>query len=224
MIKFALLVLAPLVLLASFMPAAFAHEEVQCGDVTIVAGWGAEPPLVGQLNSVELTITRGNSSVTNAVAQLETSISKGSVSKPLEFEPTEEVGVYEATIIPSQSGQYAVVFKGTVAGQTCNTQVAIEDAEDTRRFNFPDTTTANPGIPDDFLEQFQAVIGDLTAQVDQANTAAEQASEAAQAATESANEQKLAADRAYLFGIIGVGVGVAGIAIAVVALSRRASV
>lgn len=221
--KFALLVLAPLVLLASVMPSAFAHEEAQCGDVTIVGGWGTEPPLANQLNSIDLTITRGNSSVANAVAQLETSISKGSVAKPLEFEPTEEAGVYEATIVPTQTGQYAVVFKGSIAGQACNTQIEIEDVEDTRRFNFPDTTTSNPGIPDDFLEQFQAAIGDLTSQVDQANTAAEQASQAAQAATDSANEQKLAADRAYLFGIIGVGVGVAGIAIAVVALSRRAN-
>jgi hypothetical protein len=97
----------------------------------------------------------------------------------------------------------------------------MEDVEDTRRFTFPDTTTSNPGIPSDFLEQFQTAIADLTAQVDQANTAAQQAGEAAQAATDSANEQKMVADKAYLFGIIGVGVGVAGIAIAVVALSRR---
>jgi hypothetical protein len=70
------------------------------------------------------------------------------------------------------------------------------------------------------LEQLQTVVTDLTAQVDQAATASEEAQQAAQAATESAAEQKVAADRAYLFGMVGVGVGVAGIIIGVVALTR----
>ena len=68
------------------------------------------------------------------------------------------------------------------------------------------------------------MIADLAAQVDEANIAAEEAKTAAASATESSSELKTAADRAYLFGMIGVGVGVAGIAIGVAAMSRKEKV
>lgn len=71
------------------------------------------------------------------------------------------------------------------------------------------------------IEQLRAVIADVTAQVDQSNTAAQKANNATQSITESINGLKTSADRAYLFSLVGVGVGTAGIAIGVVALSRR---
>jgi cell division septum initiation protein DivIVA len=71
------------------------------------------------------------------------------------------------------------------------------------------------------IEQLQAVITDLTAQIDEANIAAQEANNATQSIAESIEELKLSADRAYLFSLIGVGAGGAGIAIGVVALSRR---
>jgi hypothetical protein len=66
----------------------------------------------------------------------------------------------------------------------------------------------------------QAVISDLTAQIDSADTAAQQAREAAEQAAETTAGIKAEADRAYLIGLVGIGVGVAGIAVAVVALRK----
>jgi hypothetical protein len=210
------------ILAFNFYPA-LAHVELVQDDVKIVAGWASEPPLVGQLSGIELEITKVSDGqpINNALAQLDVSIKKGAQTKSLDFQPQEDPGVYMAEILPTQTGQYVLVMKGTIAGQAIDGQVEVEDVEDTARFTFPPSSTNGNEIPQDVIEQLQSVITDLTAQVDAANVAAEEAKTAAASATETSSELKMAADRAYLFGIIGVGVGVAGIAIGVAALSRR---
>jgi hypothetical protein len=221
--------LAVSLLLVSFLASnpgpAMAHEELCQNGICIVGGWVNEPPLVNQLNGIELTITRESDGqpIINAVAQLDISVRKGGQTRALAMEPQEEPGVYATAILPTQTGQYAIVMRGTVAAQAINGQIEIEDVRDTARFNFPPASSNNPLEPE-VLEQLQTVISDLAAQVDEANIAAEEAKTAAAAATESSAELKQAADKAYLFGMIGVGVGVAGIAIGVAALSRREKV
>jgi len=212
-------------LLTSFagVPSVSAHNECERGDIRVVGGWVSEPPLVGQLNIIELEITRisTNQAITNALSELEVTVKKGTLTKPLEFLPAEEPGAYDAEILPTQTGQYAVVMTGTVGGQAYDCQIEIEDVQDTRQIEFPPASGngGNP-IPPDFLEQFQEAITDLSSQIDTAVTSSEEAREAALAATESASGLEFAAGRAYLFGMVGVGVGIAGIVIGVVALSR----
>lgn len=208
-----------------------AHEEVSFGDINVVAGWVDEPPLVNQLNGVLLIITQVSNGqpVNNALAQVDVTLQKGAETRPLEFQPTEEAGTYTATILPTQTGQYAVVMRGTIAGQAIDGQIEIEDVEDTARFTFPPTGAAttttgsgnNSQIPQGLIAQLQTVITDLTAQVEQANVVAQEASNATQSVSESIEELKMSADRAYLFSLIGIGAGAAGIAIGVIALSRR---
>lgn len=223
----------------AFNPApVFAHVEVVMGDINIVAGWVDEPPLVNQLNGILLIITQVSNGqpVNNALAQADITLQKGAETRPLEFQPTEEAGTYTATILPTQTGQYAVVMRGAIAGQTIDGQIEVEDVEDTARFSFPPTsagatttttTTSGGGnnnnnqIPQGLIEQLQTVITDMTAQVEQANLEAQDANNATQSITESIEELKMSADRAYLFSLIGVGAGAAGIAVGVVALSRR---
>jgi hypothetical protein len=210
--------------LASSPSPALAHEELCQNGICIVGGWVNEPPLVGQLNGIVLEITRESDGqpITNAVAQLDVTVKKGTTTKSLDPRPQEEVGVYSARILPTQTGQYAVVMKGTIAGQAIDGQIEIEDVEDTARFSFPPASTG--GLSEEVIEQLQTVIADLAAQVDEANIAAEEAKTAAASATAASSELKTAADRAYLFGMIGVGVGVAGIAIGVAAMSRKEKV
>jgi hypothetical protein len=204
-----------------------AHEEVVMGDISIVAGWVDEPPLVDQLNGIVLIITQVSNGqpVNNALAQADITLQKGAETRPLEFQPTEEAGTYTATILPTQTGQYAIVMRGTIAGQAIDGQIEIEDVEDTARFSFPPATTNSSSgsnqIPQGLIEQLQTVITDLTAQVEEANVVAQEASNATQSVTESIEELNTSADRAYLFSLIGVGAGAAGIAIGVVAFSRR---
>jgi hypothetical protein len=162
-------------------------------------------------------------------------LQKGPETRPLEFQPSEEAGTYTATILPTQTGQYALVMQGMIAEQAIDGQMEIEDVEDTARFTFPlTTTTNNPGgsgsggggdggsqIPQGFIDQLQVVITGLTTQIEETNIAAQEANNATQSLTESIEGLKMSVDRAYLFSLIGVGLGTAGIAIGVIALSRR---
>jgi hypothetical protein len=219
--KVVLLPLAFLVLLAAFnFVPALAHVDVKQGDVNVEAGWGTEPPLVGQFNTVTLEVTKisDGKPITNALAQADISAKKGTTVKPLDFQPQEEPGVYAAAILPTQTGQVSLVIKGTIGGQAFDKTVDIEDVEDTKLLEFPQTTGS--GVSQEAIKQLQTVITDLTEQVDEANIAANEA----KAAAESAAELKTAVDSAYLFGMIGIGVGVAGIAIGVVAISRKEKV
>ena len=228
--KVALFLAATLLLsfLAFNSNSAVAHEEVVVGNISIVGGWLDEPPLVSQLNGIVLIITNASNGepINNAVAQLEVTMQKGTESRPLEFVPAEEAGTYTATVLPTQTGQYAIAMRGTIAGQAIDGQIQIEDVEDTARFNFPPSaTTTDSGsgnqIPQGLVEQLQVVITDLTAQVEEANIGAQNANNATQGIMESIEELRISADRAYLFSLIGVGAGVAGIAIGAVVMSRR---
>src|SRR5918994_1036573 len=223
------LFLAALLLLSflAFNPApVLAHVEVVIGDVRIVGGWVNEPPLVNQLNGIVLIITQVSNGqpVNNALAQLDTTLQKGTETRLLDFQPTEAAGSYTATILPTETGQYSVVMRGTIAGQAVDRQIEIEDVEDPARLSFPPAASTGGGgnqIPQGLIEQLQTVITDLTAQVEEANVVAQQANNATQSVTESIEELRISADRAYLFSLIGVGAGAAGIAVGVVALSRR---
>ncbi len=229
--KVALFLAATLLLsfLAFSTTSVIAHEEVIVGNISIVGGWVDEPPLVNQLNGIVMIITNASNGqpINNAVAQLEVILQKGTESRPLEFQPAEEAGTYTATILPTQTGQYAIVMRGTIAGQAIDGQMQIEDVEDTARFNFPPATTTGSGgggddqIPQGLVEQLQVVITDLTAQVEEANIEAQNAKNATQDIIESIEDLRISADRAYLFSLIGVGAGVAGIAIGAIAMSRR---
>jgi hypothetical protein len=223
--KVALFLAATLLLssLAFNMTPVLAHVEVVMGDIRIVGGWLDEPPLVNELNDVVLIITQVSNGqpINNALGQLDITLQKGTETRPLEFQPSEEAGMYTATILPTQTGQYAIVMRGTIAGQAIDGQIEIEDVEDTARFTFPLATTSGNQIPQGLVEQLQVVITDLTAQVEEANIAAQEANNATQGVIESVEELKISADRAYLFSLLGVGAGFAGIAIGVIAFSRR---
>jgi hypothetical protein len=218
----ALLVIPLLLVTAVGLKPAYAHSEVDVGNVKVEVGWGVEPPLQGQLNTIVFTVTdKDGKPVINAFADADISVKKGGLTKPLDVLPAEEAGSYAAQIIPSELGQYSVVLAGKIAGQDANTEVVIEDVEDVGKLTFPEGGSGSQGLPKDFVNQVQGVITDLTSQVDSAKMSAQTASSAAQNATAFASETRSMADRAFLVGIVGVGVGVAGIAVAAIALSRR---
>ncbi|MCI0560676.1 MAG: hypothetical protein MN733_19500, partial [Nitrososphaera sp.] len=108
---------------------AMAHEEACRGDVCVVGGWVNEPPLVDEFNGIELTVTRNltGEPIPNALNNVAITVKKGTLTKTLDFVPTEEAGVFSAEILPTQTGQYAVQFRGTIAGQAFDTQIEIED-------------------------------------------------------------------------------------------------
>lgn len=229
-------------LLSSNIHSAFAHQTKKFGNINVEVGWANEPSLAGQLNTVTVGITTAsdNKPVANAVENLQATIKKGGDTKTLDLLPQEQVGLYGAQVIPTQIGQYQVVFSGTVKGQAIDGSIPLDDVADPNTINFPKTagssgsgaataatgttTTTNVQIPSNIMDQFRTAITGLTAQIDNATASASKAQQSAQSAAQTLQDVKASADRAYMFGMAGVGVGVAGIVIGVVALSRREKV
>jgi hypothetical protein len=223
---------------------AFAHETFILGNFSITPGWEVEPPLVNQLNSVEINITRneaeGNSiAVRNAFSELDASIKSGGVTKSLDFEPQEEsAGLYRAAILPTQVGSYSLVLIGSIDGQTINSELSIEDVENTAKFAFPLAESqgstgssmlsaargqegSSASQAGSSMMQLSPLLSDLTRQINSSGDAAIRAETIAEETRQSLEQLGDSVDRAYVFGMVSVGIGISGIIIGAYALTRN---
>jgi hypothetical protein len=237
-----------LVIYPGYSRKAFAHETFDFGNFTITPGWQTEPPLVNQLNSVEISVAEKASGsadgvpVRNAFSNLEAGISSGGLTKPLDLQPQEEsAGLYRALIIPTQVGSYSLVLSGKIENQTINAEVPIEDVEDIRKFAFP--IQEGGGLPQSSqlseqspnqqqlqqqqqqqppeLQQLSPLISDLISEINETNNRALRAENIAQSSLETIEQLKIYVDRAYVFGMVAIGIGVAAVIVGGVALSRK---
>jgi hypothetical protein len=228
---------------------AFAHQTYDFGNITLTAGWEIEPPLVDQLNVVEVNITKNGSEdistpVRNAFSELDASIKSGGLTKTLDFEPQEEsAGLYRAQILPTQVGSYSLLLVGKIEDQPLNSEIQIEDVEDITKYAFPlqqgQEGTFSPsessGAPvpqrqsldllDSSLErqllQLSPLISDLTQQINATGDRATRAQNASQETSDSLERLRGSVDKAYVFAMISIGIGTAGILIGAFALSKK---
>jgi hypothetical protein len=225
---------------------AFAHETYRFGNISLTPGWQIEPPLVDQLNSIEINVTRneaGNSvPIRNAFSELDASIKSGGLTKTVDFEPQEEsVGLYRAKIIPTQVGGYSLLLIGKVEGQSIDSELRIEDVEDTAKFGFPlyqsqglsDSSPSSiaPGqtresaeLPDSSarqqLQQLSPLISDLTNQINSSNDTASRAERVAEETKDKLEQLRGPVDRIYVLGLVSLGLGISGIVIGAFALTK----
>jgi hypothetical protein len=227
----------------------FAHQEYKFGNITITAGWEVEPPLVNQFNSVEVEISKNEAGgttipVRNAFSELDASIKSGGLTKSLDFQPQEEsAGLYRAQILPTQIGSFSLLLTGNINNQSIDSELQIEDVEDTAKYAFPSgqvqedsivTTNASSvmgqqgqgtsvqGVASQLqLEQPSPLISEITKQINLTDTKATRAEMASRDTTEALQELTNTVDRAFVFVMISVGIGVGGIIIGAYALSRK---
>jgi hypothetical protein len=232
-----------------YIAQAFAHETFSFGNLSITPGWEVEPPLINQINSIEINITRnegeGNSvAVRNAFFNLDASIKSGGLAKPLDFESREEsVGLYKAMILPTQVGRYSVVLIGSIGSQTINSELRIEDVDDTAKLAFPllesegssglSVLPGGPGVgetrasqPGSSMMQVQSqqlspLLSDLTRQINSSADTAVRAEKTSEETRNALEHLEGSVDRAYVFGIVSMGVGISGIIIGAFALTRN---
>jgi hypothetical protein len=228
---------------------AFAHQTYNFGNISVTAGWEIEPPLVDQLNSVEVNITKNGSEgsstpVRNAFSELDASIKSGGLTKTLDFEPQEEsAGLYRAQIFPIQVGSYSLLLIGKIEDQPLNSELQIEDVEDIAKYAFPlqqgqegsilSSESSGAPVPQrqsansldsnsqSQLQQLSPLISDLTQQINATSDRATRAQNASQEISESLEQLRGSVDKAYVFAMISVGIGTAGILIGAFALSKK---
>jgi hypothetical protein len=99
-----------------------AHEPRQVGPVEVVVGWQQEPAYAGEVNAVQILVSRGNQPVTDRV-DLEAEVVFGGPesqvrTQPIPLDPVStSPGEFAATIIPTRPGTYSFHITGRVAGR-----------------------------------------------------------------------------------------------------------
>jgi hypothetical protein len=242
-----LVVITLTTILANYSIPAYAHITKQFGNISLEVGWTEEPALVGQLNSaiivVEKMVTGGNSTpVSNALSQLNIEEKYGEITKPIDFEPSEQAeGGYEAKIIPTRIGSYSLLMNGSIQNQNItNIEIPLDEVEGTQMFSFPDreisgissgsgsssgnnqsiTTGSNNDIGpkvEQVLSQFSNDIDSIKGSIDNLNSNYANIQNSIQ-------NTKSASDISFIVGMAGVGAGISGVIISLIVLSRRRSI
>lgn len=98
-----------------------AHERREVGEYTFVVGFGVEPALVDEPNSLSLRVTRGQGDAAEPVEglqeTLEAEIIYGGETMPLELRGAfNDPGHYVADVIPTATGTFSFRIFGTIEG------------------------------------------------------------------------------------------------------------
>jgi hypothetical protein len=193
----------------------FAHTSKTFGNTTVEIGWLSEPPLVSDLNSITLQVSKGVSGnqtpVLNALSNVSSSVKFGTMTKPLDFQPSPTTdGAYDAKIIPTRVGPYSVLLQGDVKGQKVDSEFKIEDIESKGIFSFPDrsidTTNTN-----NMNEQVQDVISGLSTDVQNSRDDLNTSRKEMTGIQESINGLQKNLNNSYLILITALGIGIAAI-------------
>lgn len=207
---------------------ASAHLTRVFGNYIVQVGWHAEPPLTGEMNNVEVTVVKGShldngNPVINAMANVQTSIKFGTVTKPLDFLPSNTVnGQYLAVVTPTKTGLYSLVISGTIEGQDVTSEIPLDEVLSSDTLNFPPTSgsTSDTGLQD-ISSKLGTIISQLTNDINDAKNSADVAAKGYADVSKSFSDVKDTTDRLYMISMTGIGIGISGVVIAVIAITRN---
>jgi hypothetical protein len=216
---------------------AYAHITKQFGNISLEVGWTNEPPLTGQLNSAiivaEKAVTGGNfPPINNALSQMNIAIKYGGISKPLDFEPSEQAeGGYEAKIIPTRIGSYNLAMNGTIQNQNItNVEIPLDEVAGTQMFSFPDRQSsvrggengqATSNNSNDIGAKVEQILSQLSTDIDSTKANIAKLDSSYTTIQKSIQDAKSLSDRSFMIGLTGIGAGIAAIIISSMVLSRR---
>ena len=206
------------VFFTSYTHVSFAHTSKTFGNTTIEIGWLTEPPLASDLNSVTVQVNNESngeqSPVLNALANLTISAKYGTISKPLDFQPSPTTdGGYEAKILPTRVGPYILVAQGDVKGQKVDGEFKIEDVESKSIFSFPDSSIDTTSSSKQ-NEQVQDAINKLSNDIQKGNDDLNMSRKEMADIQESIGRLHRDSGISYLILLTALGIGIAGVVLA----------
>jgi hypothetical protein len=221
-IRGAILVAGSLILafvfFTSYTHVSFAHTSKTFGNTTIEIGWLTEPPLASDLNSITVQVNKESngeqSPVLNALANLTISVKYGTISKPLDFQPSPTTdGGYESKILPTRVGPYMLVAQGDVKGQKVDGEFKIEDVESKSIFSFPDSsidTTSSNNQNEQVQDAISKLSNDIQKGKDDLNMSRKEMTDI----QESIGSLHRDSGISYLLLLTALGIGIAGVVLA----------
>jgi hypothetical protein len=221
-IRGAILVAGSLILafvfFTSYTHVSFAHTSKTFGNTTIEIGWLTEPPLASDLNSITVQVNKESngeqSPVLNALANLTISVKYGTISKPLDFQPSPTTdGGYESKILPTRVGPYILVAQGDVKGQKVDGEFKIEDVESKSILSFPDSsidTTSSNNQNEQVQDAISKLSNDIQKGKDDLNMSRKEMTDI----QESIGSLHRDSGISYLLLLTALGIGIAGVVLA----------
>tara|TARA_Y100000780_G_scaffold232028_1_gene260526 strand:+ start:630 stop:1388 length:759 start_codon:yes stop_codon:yes gene_type:complete len=219
-VRCSIIVFLTFMLSISVLNSAYAHTEIHVGDITIKTGWINEPPLVGELNAIVLEFKKESKPLIIDPKSLEAEIKYGGVTKILDIEPTQELGLYTSPIIPTRLGSYMIVIQGIVSNNDVDAEIPVEDVEDKKKISFPDISVESTELKN-LTSQIQSSVNQLQATVDQMSDKIRNVESKTEQSIGIVTDFRYDTENAYNFGMLGMGLGAAGVIIAIVSLTRK---
>ncbi len=226
-----LLFLAILLMNCGYNHDIYAHTSKIFGNITLEVGWLNEPPLAGDLNSVILQVQKGPEEnlkpVFNALANTNLSIKYGTLTKDMDFVPSEiGNGVYESKIIPTRPGSsYSITITGDISGQKINTEIPLDNIENKQVFLFPDDTLASSAPSSGPLSStIQAVLSQLSSNIQSTQGGLDLIGKDLQSTKSEISNFDSNLNKIYFITLGSIGIGLAGLVIAALSLSRRTKI
>jgi hypothetical protein len=221
-IRGAILVAGSLILafvfFTSYTHVSFAHTSKTFGNTTIEIGWLTEPPLASDLNIITVQVNKESngeqSPVLNALANLTIFVKYGTISKPLDFQPSPTTdGGYESKILPTRVGPYVLVAQGDVKGQKVDGEFKIEDVESKSIFSFPDSSIDTISSNNQ-NEQVQDAISKLSKDIQKGKDDLNMSRKEITDIQESIGSLHRDSGISYLLILTALGIGIAGVVLA----------
>jgi hypothetical protein len=216
---------------------AYAHTTKQIGNIKLEVGWSDEPPLTGQVTNiivgVNKTSTGGReSAVINALADLDIKEKYGSITKSIDFVPSEQAeGLYESKTIPTRVGSYSLVMNGTIQGEKLsNVEIPLDIVQSTQKISFPDTSGSNmvssgtqsaSSASNNIGPKLQTIVSGMSNNIDSSKSNIQLLAKNMANIQKSVSDIKNSVDRSYMIAMVGIGAGTAGIIIAAISLSHK---
>ena len=101
-------------MLASPAPA---HVTKAAGAFRVTIGWASEPPLTGLENSIVVEVTDADGAPVTDVRSPEVEVTFGDARVTLPLLPGEQPGEFEAALVPTRPGSYAIDVTAAADGE-----------------------------------------------------------------------------------------------------------
>ena len=187
-----------------------AHTTVHVDRISINAGWGLEPPVVGIRNDFVFKITEPGETegsyrgISSAFKNLEATAMYGGATKKIEVNSDPRQGYYYSPVIPTKTGSIIMDLKGEINGIEVDVQIPIEDVESTAILDFPTSDQ-------------QSSSSDVIALKNALSSLQKEVSSLKSGIVVETSDK----GTSYDFAVFGMSLGAAGVVIAIISMTRK---
>ena len=188
---------------------ASAHTTVEAENISIDAGWGIEPPIVGLRNDFVFKVTAPGETegsyqgISNAFKNLEVTAVYGGATKKIEVNSDPRPGYYFSPVIPTKTGSIVMDLKGEINGVNVDVQIPIEDVESTAILDFPPVDSQSSSSD---VAALKNAISSLQKEISSIKSGSAEISDSGVS---------------YDFAVFGMSLGAAGVVLAIISMTKK---